>query len=255
LGAVVAILLFWALVGGPVGYAIGSGKGRGTEGFWLGFLLGFIGWIIVAVMSPSEELEAERAATLAAVVKAAAEPSSGPSRQCPWCAETIKAAARVCRYCGREIDAIEPRDIEEEEIDCVRDEFPAVFDTAIGYLQDLRTPPERPAAWLREMCVRIHAGSPPEAAAARIPLDWSGASSPKPKRLPVPTGPGDPEAVGEYPDVATAFPSSYNTARALMAGLAEPPAHPEAWIRELCKRIAAGSPPEAAAAKVPLDWT
>lgn len=25
-------------------------------------------------------------------------------RQCPHCAETIKAAARVCRYCGRDVE-------------------------------------------------------------------------------------------------------------------------------------------------------
>lgn len=29
--------------------------------------------------------------------------SSGPTRDCPFCAETIKAAARVCRFCGRDL--------------------------------------------------------------------------------------------------------------------------------------------------------
>ena len=30
--------------------------------------------------------------------------SDGPTRDCPFCAETIKAAAKVCRYCGRDVN-------------------------------------------------------------------------------------------------------------------------------------------------------
>jgi hypothetical protein len=30
-------------------------------------------------------------------------PDAGPTRICPFCAETIKAAARVCRFCSRDL--------------------------------------------------------------------------------------------------------------------------------------------------------
>ena len=29
----------------------------------------------------------------------------GETRACPWCAETIKAAAKICRFCNRPVDS------------------------------------------------------------------------------------------------------------------------------------------------------
>jgi hypothetical protein len=91
-------------------------------------------------------------------------------RKCPFCAESIKREARACRFCGRDVEP-EP---ESTDFDNLREDYPAVYDAAIGNLESLATPPENPAAWVRELCQRIDAGSPPDRAASNIPLDWSG---------------------------------------------------------------------------------
>jgi hypothetical protein len=110
-GVLVAYFLFWIVVGGLIGSAIGRGKGRATEGFWLGALLGFIGWIIVAVMEPTDEVRVARQAETISLATGMtmAGPQRAPTttRPCPWCAEDIKAAAIVCRYCGRDVEPVE----------------------------------------------------------------------------------------------------------------------------------------------------
>ncbi len=37
-------------------------------------------------------------------VRRSGEPLDGRRRPCPWCAEMIQPAAKVCRYCGRNVD-------------------------------------------------------------------------------------------------------------------------------------------------------
>lgn len=66
-----ALLIIVFGINGGVGYLIAKGKGRGTAGFWWGFFLGIIGWIIAACLEPSAEVQAQRMALQARMIKEA----------------------------------------------------------------------------------------------------------------------------------------------------------------------------------------
>ncbi|WP_368924617.1 zinc ribbon domain-containing protein [Brevundimonas vancanneytii] len=89
------LLLFWALMA-FIPAAIAEKKGRDKGPWWLyGFLVWPIATIHALVMSPSvEALEARTNQQAAAA----------GNLRCPHCAEWIKREARVCRYCGRDVE-------------------------------------------------------------------------------------------------------------------------------------------------------
>jgi hypothetical protein len=174
-------VLIWVIVGGGIGAAIGSPKGRGGVGFFLGLFLGFIGWIIVAVIEPSGEQRLIRATELAHVMQTSQtnQPPSKSSvdRACPWCAEPIKAAAVICRFCDRDVpplanlDSLNAVSTDLAELsDWLSNTYPRWAKEAIDIFSSLPNPPVYPKEWLGELCLRLGNGSDGKAAASRISL-------------------------------------------------------------------------------------
>jgi hypothetical protein len=181
-GAIMVLLyvLIWIGIGGGIGAAIGSSRGRGGLGFALGMLLGFIGWIFIAVMEPSAEERLRRTTELANVMQASSgaiqqRPESA-DRACPWCAELIKPAAVVCRFCGRDVPRVEysapiPRASQELE-NWLRKVSPHQAAEALELFETLDRQPDHPKEWLSELCRRLQNGSFGQVAAKKIPLTF-----------------------------------------------------------------------------------
>jgi hypothetical protein len=89
-------ILIIAILIGFIPAAIASSKGRNFVAWWLYGAALFIVALPHALLMKADEkaLEGEKLA-------------SGTNRKCPFCAEIIKAEARVCRFCGRDLPAIE----------------------------------------------------------------------------------------------------------------------------------------------------
>jgi hypothetical protein len=253
---------FFGAVSGVIGYAIGNSKGKGAAGFWLGFFLGFIGWIIVATMPASTEVQMSQAMVIADAVRAGGT-ADAATLPCPWCAEPIRLAAKVCRHCGRDVEptsalsqsapAVPPRVVEPAEWERIRTAHPRMFDVAFSAYEGLPVSPTSPDAWVEELCNRLDVGSPLNAAVTNIPLDWDG-SVRAPRRSPTLLTPDDLRGLDDLETVRKAFPGQYDAALGIMKRLNDRPENPAAWLYELCNRAAAGSPLEAAAGRIPLTW-
>jgi hypothetical protein len=84
-----------AILIGLIPAAVAASKGRNFMAWWF---YGAAMWIVA--MPWSLMLKPDRRAI------EARELSGGDTRKCPHCAEIIKAEAKVCRFCGRDVEPI-----------------------------------------------------------------------------------------------------------------------------------------------------
>jgi len=170
MGVLIVVIAFWAVVGGGVGAAIGNGKGRAPAGFWLGFFFGPVGWIIIAVMQATPEAEVVRMAAITTVqnnMNSSSSKKPTSTRDCPFCAETIKSAAILCRFCGRNVEPIV--EVEsgvqvltgpKEPFSFLAEEFPASFDIVWDEALQYQPWPSMVTPLFRVACELVDKGLP-----------------------------------------------------------------------------------------------
>jgi hypothetical protein len=95
---IIVVLLIQASIFGFFCAYLAGEKNRGqSDWFWLGFIFSFVA-LLVLMGVPSRRALAVSTSGSASI--------SDITRKCPFCAETIKAQAILCRYCGHEVEAV-----------------------------------------------------------------------------------------------------------------------------------------------------
>ena len=118
------VIILWILFGIAAALAASS---RGRSSFTWFILGGFLGpfGLLFALLLPS--LKQAPAATANPTLAAALLPADA-SKQCPMCAETIKAAAQKCRFCGHVFPPEEVAESLEKEAARLKAEGPTEAD-------------------------------------------------------------------------------------------------------------------------------
>jgi len=112
-GYFITILIVNGLLSFLVAYAAEQ-KGRSSVAFyWLSFLTSFVIGLLVVIAIP--KLEGQEPGLNQSLTGKVARTSAGQVVKCPYCAEWVKAEARVCKHCGKDIESSLRAAIKDEE--------------------------------------------------------------------------------------------------------------------------------------------
>lgn len=143
---VVLFIIGWLVCGFVAGAVWESKGGSFGAGFALGAFLGYLGLFYVAFARPEGQADG-----------VASAPPAGTYKTCPRCAEEVREAAKVCRFCGYEFAESAPAPVAtssaHEELDGVevRDVTPHALGVLWGRDQEgaLVYKPKEAGQWLR----------------------------------------------------------------------------------------------------------
>lgn len=98
--------LLIAIVIGCIPAAIAQGKGRSFVAWWIyGALLFIVALPHSLMLDPAVSTPAQASPSREPQARPPASAPSSTTKVCPMCAETVQAAARICRFCRHEFPA------------------------------------------------------------------------------------------------------------------------------------------------------